>query len=511
MKIALDNLPLDPVTLQRMVRDLADALDEGQIEIKRLQQIIREFRRARFGRSAEAIEPDQFPLILETDTVARTIADAQSDDNGLNHLSQTSANTASINHSHRKPLPDHLPRTDVTITPDVTVCPDCGGSLHDAGTTTSEMLDWVPASVRVVRINRPKCACRACGTLHQAAAPERIAEGCSATPALIAHVLTSRYCDHLPLYRQSGIFARHGIALARSTLADWIHAASWWLAPLRNLLMSHVCAGERVFADDTPLPILDPGRGCTRTGRLWAYARDDRDFAGTSAPAVVFYATPDRTAMWPARHLAGYHGILQVDGYAGFTPLAEDGSIRIAACWSHTRRKFYELHQAGSPIAAETLFHIRELYQIEARIRGLPPDRRQVFRQEHSRSRVATLYDLFIGKLPLLPARSKLAEAIRYALNRWNDLVRFIDNGCIDLDTNPVERAIRPVALGRKNALFAGSEGGANRWAVVASLIETAKLNAIEPFQWLRNTLETMVSGFPASRIGELLPVRESY
>ncbi|NHN90213.1 IS66 family transposase [Acetobacter conturbans] len=508
MKIALDNLPLDPITLQGMVRDLADALDEGQIEIERLQQIILEFRRARFGRSAETIEPDQLPLILDTKTGVETVMDEQTNDDGLRRISPDSARSSFVKQPHRKPLPDHLSRSDVTIAPDVTVCPDCGGSLHDAGTTTSEMLDWVPASVRVVRINRPKCACRACGTLHQAAAPERIAEGCSATPALIAHVLTSRYCDHLPLYRQSRIFARYGLELARSTLADWIRAAAWWLAPLRHMLMSYVCSGERIFADDTPLPVLDPGRGRTRTGRLWAYARDDRDFGGTTAPAVVFYATPDRTAAWPARHLAGYQGILQVDGYVGFTPLAHDGSIRIAACWSHTRRKFYELHQAGSPIATEILSRIRELYQIEERIRGLPPDHRRVVRQERSQDLVTALHKLLSGKLPFLPTRSKLAEAIRYALNRWDDLKRFINDGRIDLDTNPVERAIRPVALGRKNALFAGSEGGADRWAIAASLIETAKLNGIEPFQWLRNTLETMVAGFPASRLGELLPVR---
>jgi len=502
MRIALDNLPLDPVTLQGLVRDMASALDEGQIEIERLQQIIREFQRARFGRRAETIEPDQLLLTLDADQAA---ARAAIPEPAL--MPSLAAPEMTAKPPHRKPLPDHLPRTDVTIPPNVSACPDCGGALHDAGTTTSEMLDWVPATVRVVRINRPKCACRVCGTLHQATAPERVAEGCLATPGLIAHVLTSRYCDHLPLHRQSRIFARHGINLARSTLADWVRAAAWWLAPLRDRLMTHVCAGTRVFADDTPLPILDPGRGRTRTGRLWAYRRDDRSFGGLAAPAVVFHATPDRTAAWPTRHLAGYRGILQVDGYAGFEQLTHSGKVQLAACWAHARRKFYELHQAGSPIATEALARIRELYEIEAQIHGLPPDQRENIRHEHSRPRVAALHTWLEQKLTMLPSRGKLAEAIRYALNRWNDLARFVDEGRIDLDTNPVERAIRPVALGRKNALFAGSEGGADRWAIVASLIETARLNGIEPFAWLRDVLTRMVAGHPATQIGQLLPL----
>ena len=271
--------------------------------------------------------------------------------------------------------------------------------------------------------------------------------------------------------------------------------------------MTHVCAGGRVFADDTPLPILDPGRSRTRTGRLWAYARDDRSFGGTAPPAVVFHATPDRTAAWPARHLAGYRGILKVDGYAGFDQLTQGGRVHLAACWAHTRRKFYELHQAGSPIATEALARIRELYEIEGQIRGLPPDQRREARQEHSQPRVHALHDWLAQKLTLLPPRSKLAEAIRYALNRWDDLARFVDDGRIDLDTDPVERAIRPVALGRKNALFACSEGGADRWAIVASLIETAKLNGIEPFAWLRDVLTRMIEGHPTAQIGQLLPL----
>ncbi len=265
-------------------------------------------------------------------------------------------------------------------------------------------------------------------------------------------------------------------------------------------------AGERVFADDTTLPVLDPGRGKTKTGRLWAYTRDDRSWNGPGHPAVVFVYAPDRTAARPAEHLAGFRGILQVDGYAGFEQLAADGTITLAACWSHARRKFYELHKAGSPVASEALARIAALYKIEADIRGQPPAERQRVRSQQSRPLVEALKLWLKLKLAHLPGRSRLAEAIRYALNRWSGLCQFLDDGRVDLDTNPVERSIRPVALGRKNALFAGSDGGARRWAVVGSLVETCKLNGVEPYAWLRDVLSRMVDGHPQQRLDELLP-----
>ncbi len=368
------------------------------------------------------------------------------------------------------------------------------------------MLDWVPASIRVLRITRPKKACRCCGTLHQAPAPERVLAGGLATPGLIAHVLVSRYCDHLPLYRQSQIFARHGLEISRSTLSGWVGAACWWLEALHARLVAHVMSGDRVFADDTPLPVLDPGRGRTKTGRLWAYTRDDRPYGGNVPPAVVFIYEPDRKAMRPAEHLKAFRGILQVDGYAGFEALAADGKITLAACWSHARRKFYELHAAGSPIATEALARISAIYKIKASIRGQPPNERRQVRQQQSKSLVEALLAWFELQLAQLPGRSRLAEAIRYALGRWTSLGRFLDDGRVDLDTNPVERAIRPVSLGRKNSLFAGSDGGADRWAVVASLIETCKLNGVEPHAWLHSALPKMVDGHPRHRIDDLLP-----
>jgi transposase len=369
------------------------------------------------------------------------------------------------------------------------------------------MLDHVPARLRVIRIRRPRFGCRACGAIHQAPAAERpIAKGL-ATPALLAHVLVSKYCDHLPLYRQSQIFARQGVELNRSTLANWVGGAVWWLEPLQARLAEHVFASHTLFADDTPIPVLDPGRGRTKTGRLWVYARDDRPWCGTDPPAAVYLYSPDRRAERPAAHLQNFKGIIQVDGYPGFERLPAAGHIQLAACWAHVRRKFYEVHQAtGSPIAAEALRRIGELYALEARIRGQTAEARKNVRRGRSLPLVTAMKIWLEAELIRLPPRGGVADAIRYALSRWPALCRFLDDGRIELDNNTVERAIRPIALGRKNHLFAGSDGGAERWAVVASLLATAKLNDVEPFSYLRDVLERLSDGHPVSRLDDLLP-----
>ena len=337
----LDNLPTEVGVLHQLVRDMASALDESQIEAERLRLIIRQFQRASFGRRSERLDPDQMAFGLED--LEADLARAEARKPTPAPAEPSKPKTA----PHRSPLPPHLPRVEDVRPVPHDACPDCGGALTDAGSTSSEMLDWIPAQLRVVRVTRPKCACRACGTLLQAPAPERVLAGGLATPGLIAHVLVSRYADHLPLYRQSQIFERHGLAISRSTLSDWVGAACWWLEALHERVVAHVMAGARVFADDTTLPVLDPGRGKTKTGRLWAYTRDDRSWSGPGHPAVVFVYAPDRTAARPTEHLAGFRGILQVDGYAGFEQLAVNGAVTLAACWSHARRKFYELHQAG--------------------------------------------------------------------------------------------------------------------------------------------------------------------
>ena len=308
-------------------------------------------------------------------------------------------------------------------------------------------------------------------------------------------------------WRKDAFFARHGARIERSTLASWVGGACWWLEPLQARLAAHVFASTKLFADDTPIPVLDPGRGRTKTGRLWVYARDDRPWAGPDPPAAVYFYSPDRKAERPAAHLERFRGILQVDGYAGFETLAESGEVVLAACWAHARRKFYEFHQAtGSPIAAEALRRITELYAVEKRIRGQPAEARRRAREAEARPLIEVMKPWLEGQLHRVPPRGGLAEAIRYALARWPALCRFLGDGRIELDNNPVERAIRPVALGRKNHLFAGSDGGGERWATVCSLIATAKLNDVEPFAYLRDVLQRMVDGHPINRLDDLLP-----
>ena len=295
--------------------------------------------------------------------------------------------------------------------------------------------------------------------------------------------------------------------LERSTLAGWVGGACWWLDTLHGRLGRHVFASGVLFADDTPIPVLDPGRGRTKTGRLWVYARDQRGWSGPEPPAVICYYEPDRRAERPRSHLTGYRGILQVDGYAGFEQLTAGGHVTLAACWAHARRKFYEVAQAdASPIAVEAVRRIAEIYAVETKGRSKPPAERVALRQESSRPLVDALRAWLERQLPTLAARGKLAEAIRYALSRWDRLSRFLYDGRIELDTNPVERAIRPVALGRKNHLFAGSDGGGKRWATMASLLETCKLNGVEPHAWLSDVLQRMSQGHPESRLDELLP-----
>lgn len=505
MDIDLAALPDDVDTLHRMISDLVWARDdersEAQAEIDRLRNLIKTLQRLQFGRRSERLDNDQLQLGLEDLDADIAVVEAA--------LTQPAGGKAISGRTPggRLSLPDHLQREDVKLDVDSDVCPCCGGAIHEIGETVSEMLDYVPARLQVLRIRRPKYGCRACGTIHQAPAPERpIAKGL-ASPGLLAHVLVSKYCDHLPLYRQSRIFARHGVELNRSTLANWVGGAAWWLEPLRARLADQLFASNKLFADDTPIPVLDPGRGRTRTGRLWVYARDDRPWGGSDPPAAVYFYSQDRRAERPAAHLGHFRGILQVDGYAGFEQLRARGNIVLAACWAHTRRKFYDVHQAtASPIAAEVLRRIGELYAIEEEVRGQSADERQAARNIRSRPLVDTMKPWLEGQLARVPVRSGLAEAIRYALTRWQALCRFLDDGRIELDTNAVERAIRPVALGRKNHLFAGSDGGADRWAIVASLLATAKLNGIEPYSYLKDVLERMTNGHPMRRIDDLLP-----
>jgi transposase len=492
-------LPDDPATLQLILR-------AALAEIERLRLMIAGLQRNRFGRRSEKL--DDAALQHGVEDLEQSVAEQMA---GLAAATQPppqmptparspAPSSAEPVKRNRGALPAHLPRVEVIIDVDDKACPCCGGSLHPIGEDRAEMLDYIPAQMRVRVIRRPRYGCRACeSAVVQAPAPERPIDGGMATEAMLAQVLIGKYSDHLPLYRQAQIFARQGITLDRSTLCNWVGRACWWLAPLHALLLDTVLASPKVFADDTTLPVLDPGRGRTKTGRLWCYAVDNRPWQGPGHPAAAYVYSEDRRAEHPVSHLNGFRGLLQVDGYAGFGRLVSentDNPPRLAFCWAHARRKFYDIHIANpSPLAEEALQRIAALYEIEAAIRGKPADERRRVRQQRSQPLIAAMHLWLTEVLGRISGRSVLAQAIRYALNHWSGLILFLADGRVELDTNTVERAMRPVALGRKNALFAGADSGGRHWAMVASLIQTAKLNDVDPLAWLTDVLERVVSG----------------
>ena len=379
------------------------------------------------------------------------------------------------------------------------------------GEDESQRLDVVPAQFRVIVTHRPKLACRACeGIVVQEPALPRLIEGGIPTEAMVAHVAVARYADHQPLYRQSQMMARQGVFVDRTALAFWMGYMGNEVVPVVARMQEIVLASERVFADETTVPVLDPGRGETKTGYFWAVARDDRGWGGTDPPAVVYTYAPGRAHHYARSLLGSYRGIVQCDGYEAYTKLpnaiGDDPAITIAFCWSHLRREFYDLAKSGAPIATETLSRIAALYQIEAQIRGQSPEHRRSVRQAESKPLVESLQAWFAEQLAKLPSRSPTADAIRYGLNHWHGLVRFLEDGRIELDTNVVERAMRPIKLSRKNSLFAGSDEGGANWARMASLIETCKLNLVNPQHYFTELLTRLINGWPKSRIDELMP-----
>ena len=497
MATADETLPDDPATLKAML--LAE-----RVRSERLVQIIKELQRHRFGRRAETLPEEQMLLALE---------DVEQDEAGVaaereDKSPAERATAARKRRMNRGSLPAHLPRIEVTVDLDDKACPCCKGQLHRIGEDISERLDILPVRFRVLVTRRPKYACRSCEeVVVQAPAPARLIASGLPTEATVAHVLVSKYADHLPLYRQAQIYGRQGINLDRSTLADWVGRAAWHLRPVHERLLAHIRASQKIFADETTAPVLDPGRGRTKTGQLWAYARDDRPWGGADPPVVAYVYAPDRKAERPKAHLDGFRGVLQVDGYAGYRALAGRSDVQLAFCWAHVRRRFYELAAAGpAPIASEALQRIAELYEIEKGIRGRQADERREVRKEKTRPLIVALETWLREKLALISQKTKLAEAIRYVLSRWEGLTRFIDDGRIEIDSNVVERAIRPIALSRKNALFAGSDGGGEQWAIIASLIETCKLNNVDPQAYIADVLAKIVNGHPNSRIDDLMP-----
>ena len=502
MPITPDNLPDDLTALKRIIAAMALDAATAQAEIARLKFQLARYRRAEFGRSSEKLarEVEQLELALEaleTDQAERLATAPPA-------VAAAVETAAEAQKPARRPLPQHLPREDLRH-PAPCTCPSCGGALRKIGDEVSETLDYVPGRFKVVRHIREKLSCRVCDTVVAAPAPDHAIARGRAGAGLLAHIVVSKYDDHLPLYRQAEIFARGGVSLETSTLSGWVGATAAALQPLVDALAVDLLASDTLHVDDTPVPVLAPGTGKTKTGRLWTYVRDERPFAGARPPAALFFYSSDRKGEHPQAHLTDFRGVIHADGYAGFNELFTGGRIVEAACWAHVRRKFFDVHAAtASPIAKEALDRIGQLYAVEKAINGSLPDRRRQERQWRSKP-IAEALSAWAESIVRQLSRKSESQAFRYMRARWTALVRCFDDGRLALDNNPAERALRCVAIGRKNYLFAGSDAGGRRAAAIYALIESAKLNGLNPQHYLADVL-ARIADHPARRIAELLP-----
>jgi transposase len=495
--------------IEQLKRKLAsrDAL------IAKLVTEIARLKRWRFGRSAERMGESVAQLQLALEQLQSAVcaeALAMEAAPALKGHDDTAASEPRVVPLRRpaRCLPAHLPRETITHAAAHCACPDCGSPLRRLGEDICEVLDFVPGYFKVMRHVRPKLSCRQCARVVQAPAPSRPIERGLASAGLLAQVIVAKYADHTPLYRQQGIYRRAGVELERATLAQWVKQAAKLLAPLADAVSRYVLEAEKLHTDDTPVPVLDPGRGRTKTGRIWTYVRDDRP-AGSRAPPAVWYGySPNRQGQHPREHLKRFTGILQADGYAGYGAIYESSQVLEAACWAHVRRKFYDIHVADrSPIAAEAIGRIGLLYAIEREIRGKPSAERRAVRQERAAPVLDALHAWLNATLLGVSAKSPLAGAIKYALTRWTALTRYCADARIEIDNNTAERSIRPIVLGRRNYLFAGSDGGGESAAHIYTLIGSALLNGIEPYAYLREVLGR-IADHPINRIDELLPWR---
>jgi transposase len=490
-------LPNDPAILKGLVASLASDLKFRDILIEKLKHQLVGLRRHQFGSRSESL--DQLELTLEEEEIALAAeAPVQQD---------TAAAPDEKRQPKRRPLPDHLPRNETVLSAG-DACADCGGRLKRLGEDVTEELEYIPGRFVVNRIVRPRMACTCCEQITQAALPSRPIERGRPGPGLLAHVLVNKYANHLPLYRQSQMFGREGIELDRSTLADWVGQSARLLEPLADAIGRHVRRGQAIFADDTPVKLLSPGAGKTKTARLWAYARDERPWGSPAPPAAWYRFSIDRKAIRPRDHLKEFEGWMHADGYAGFEELYRSGRVREVACMAHIRRKFVDVQQSqGSAIAEAAIKRIAQLYAVENEARGKPPDQRVRIRQAKAKPILDELEVWLGAQLSRISGKTPLAGAIRYAITRIKRLRPYIDHGVLELDNNTAERAMRSIAIGRKNWLFAGSEGGGQSTAIAYTLIETAKLNGVDPQAWLTDVLGR-IADHKITRIDELLPWR---
>jgi transposase len=484
------------------------------LQIEHLKAQLAVLRRTRFGRSSEKLDREIEQLEMLLGELEEGVAESNARAEQAEQEPASPRRTTPRNHkpTGRKPLPAHLPREQVTHTPQGP-CSCCGGTvLRKIGQDLTEVLEYVPSAFKVIQHLRPKLSCRACETIVQAPLPSLPIERGRPGPGLLAHVAVAKYADGLPLHRQSGIYARDGVDLDRSTMAEWMGRIAALLSPLTEAIGRHVCAGPVLHADDTTVQVLTPGLGRTKTGRLWAAVRDERPFAGTAPPAAFYRYSPNRKGEHAEALLGTCRGFLHADGYAGFNTLfARDpntGTARLTevACWAHARRKLYDVYEAtASPLAKEALERIAELFAIEARINGRAPPERLAVRQQDAIPLLAELEAFLQKVLSQVSGKSKLAQAIRYATSRWTALTHYTTDGRLEMTNNAAERAIRPLAMTRKNYLFVGSDSGGIRAAAMYTLIESAKMSGLDPEAYLRDVL-ARIADHPINRIGDLLP-----
>lgn len=475
------------------------ALAARDLLIDTLRGQIARLRRMQFGASSEKLgrEIAQLELALEELETESAVPDVEAP------TPDTPPRPAPV-----RTLPDHLPREEVVHEPasGACTCPDCGGTLRRLGADAHEMLDVMPVRWRVVRQVRPKYSCRRCEKIVQAPAPVSAVARGKATFATLAHVVVAKFDHHLPLYRQAEMMAAQGLDIDRSTLAGWTGQAAALLDPVVTRIRDAVMAADKIHADDTPVPVLDPGRGKTATGRLWVYAADDRASGSTTPPVTWYRFTTDRTGAHPQAHLAGFRGCLQADAYAGYDGLYRGGVTEVA-CWAHFRRKVFDLHERGStPLTTDILERIGALYAVEAEVRGQPPDVRRCARQDRTSPLIDALREVLDAALRRLSPKSDMAKAIAYGTKRWPALCRFLDDGRLEIDNNIAERALRGIAVGRRNWLFAGSRAGGERAAAIYTVIQTCKANGVDPQAYIADVIAKIADDWPASRWDELMP-----